>query len=78
MLSRLPTILPFVVSGPAREEAERFFAARAVSKEDAAVLADAVFLSCSVFVTMDKKLRNNSHAIKEALRCVWAADCHAG
>ncbi len=68
MLSRLPTILPFVVSGPVREQAERFFAARAVSKEDAAVLADAVFLGCSVFITMDKKLRNNSHAIKEAAR----------
>ena len=32
------------------------------------MLADAVFLGCSVFITMDKKLRNNSHAIKEAAR----------
>jgi predicted nucleic acid-binding protein len=68
MLFRLPTILPCVVSGAARAEAEAFFLARSVSKADALLLGDAVFLGCTVCVTMDRKLRNNAHAAKEAFR----------
>jgi hypothetical protein len=68
MVSHLPTTLPFVVLGKTHDDAKQFFLERSVSKADARVLADTVFLGCNIFVTTDGKLRGNDHAIREAAR----------
>jgi hypothetical protein len=65
-LSRVPMIIPVIVVGEEHSDAIQFFESKAISKKDAQVLADAVYLRSQFLITTDMRILRNQQATTHA------------